>query len=249
LDCCSTLSPETLPLDIVLLAGTGLAISLGHCIGMCGPLVGVYSLRQRALGITGWRLLPQLLLYHAGRLLGYASIGFALGLLGSATLLTTDGKAAQGALSCVLGLFMLLLGCGLAGWLPTRRWVESGFLQRFVARRMGGLLDADTPGRRFTLGVGNGFLPCGPVYMVALTAAAAGNGWRGALAMLAFGVGTLPVLLVLGLGVGQLAGRARRFFNGLGVALVLVLACQLILRGLAAWNLVPHLRFGEFVIW
>lgn len=249
MDCCSTLSPETLPLDVVLLAGTGLAISLGHCIGMCGPLVGAFTVRQKALGIEGWRLLPHLLLYHAGRLLGYAAIGFALGLLGSATLLTTDGKPAQGALSLVVGVFMLLLGLGLAGWLPTQRWVESGPLQRFVVRRMGGLLDADTPGRRFTLGLGNGFLPCGPVYTIALTAAAAGDGLRGALAMLAFGIGTLPVLLLLGMGVGQLAGRLRRFFNALGAVLVLLLAVQLILRGLAAWNVVPHLRFGEFVVW
>jgi sulfite exporter TauE/SafE len=243
------MSEATMPFEFVLLAGTGLAISLGHCIGMCGPLVGAVSVSQRSDGAGSWTLFWRLLVYHGGRLSSYMLLGAGLGLLGSATLLTDDGKAVQGGLSVLVGLLMLLLGIGLLGWLPTQRWLESGRVQNLVAGRLRSLLDARTAPRRWTLGMANGFLPCGPVYTVAMTAAATGSPWKGALAMLFFGLGTVPVLLALGLGAAGLSVARRRFFNRLGAALVLAMALQLVLRGLAAWGLVAHLRYGEIVIW
>jgi len=250
MDCCGTPASEaTLAFDVLLLAGTGLAISLGHCIGMCGPLVGAVSVAQRADGVGTWALSWRLAVYHAGRLSSYMLIGAGLGLLGSATLLTGDGKSIQGGLSIFVGLMMLLLGVGLLGWLPTQRWLESGRIQRLVAGRLQGLLSARTTPRRWALGMANGFLPCGPVYTVALTAAATGSAAKGALAMLFFGLGTVPVLLALGLGAARLSLARRRFFNRLGAVLVLAMAVQLVLRGLAAWGVVSHLRYGELVIW
>ncbi len=238
-----------MPFEFVLLVGTGLAISLGHCIGMCGPLVGAVSVAQRRDGAGAWILFWRLAIYHAGRLSSYMLIGAGLGLLGSATLLTGDGKAVQGGLSVFVGLLMLLLGVGLLGWLPTQRWLESGRIQRMVAGRLQGLLTAQSIPRRWALGMANGFLPCGPVYTVAMTAAATGHVFKGALAMLFFGLGTVPVLLALGLGAARLSVTRRRFFNRLGAILVLAMALQLVLRGLAAWGLVAHLRYGELVIW
>lgn len=249
MDCCGTVAHETLPFTFALLFGTGAAISLGHCLGMCGPLVGAVSVAQRRDGAGGWRLLARLLLYHAGRLSGYMIIGAVLGLLGSATLLTGDGKLVQGGLSVGVGLLMLLLGIGLLGWLPTQRWLESGPLQRLVAGRLSSLLNADTAPRRWALGLANGFLPCGPVYTVAMTSAATGTPGEGALAMLFFGLGTVPVLVALGLGAATLGARRRALFSRLGASLVLLMSAQLILRGLAAWGWVAHLRFGEVVIW
>ena len=70
---------------------------------------------------------------------------------------------------------------------------------------------------RYLLGVANGFLPCGPVYTVALTAAATGSAAKGALAMLFFGLGTVPVLLALGLGAARLSLNIVTYLAGLGV--------------------------------
>jgi len=247
-DCCGD-AVTAMPFTFALLAGTGVAISLGHCVGMCGPLVGAVSVSQRADGAGSLTLFLRLLVYHLGRLSGYMFIGAVLGLLGSATLLTSDGKTIQGGLSILVGVFMLLLGIGLLGWLPTQRWLESGRMQRLVAGRLQKLLSArSTPGR-WALGLANGFLPCGPVYTVAMTSAATGSPGKGALAMLFFGLGTVPVLLALGLGAAKLSATRRRFFNRLGAVLVLALALQLILRGFAAWGWVGHFRYGEVVIW
>ncbi len=249
MDCCGTPTHEALPFTYALLFGTGLAMSLGHCIGMCGPLVGAVSMAQRSDGPRPLTLLGRLALYHTGRLSGYMIIGAAMGLLGSATLLTSDGKLIQGGLSVGVGLFMLLLGIGLLGWLPTQRWLESGPLQRLVAGKLPALLNARSAPRRWALGLANGFLPCGPVYTVAMTSAATGEPGRGALAMLLFGLGTVPVLIALGMGVATLGARSRTVFNRLGAILVLLMSVQLILRGMAAWGWVSHLRFGEVVIW
>ena len=84
--CCGPeLLGDAVTLDALLLLSTGLVISLGHCIGMCGPLVGAYSAAQRSGERSVWRMLPALLIYHVGRLLAYALIGLALGFVGSAT--------------------------------------------------------------------------------------------------------------------------------------------------------------------
>jgi sulfite exporter TauE/SafE len=82
-----------------------------------------------------------------------------------------------------------------------------------------------------------------------MAAAATGSIWRGGVAMLAFGLGTVPVLLALGLGAGRIGVRARQLFNRVGAVLLLLIAAQLILRGLSAWGVVSHFRIGEFVVW
>ena len=247
--CCDTPAPLTQPFEIPLLLLTGLLISLGHCVGMCGPLVTAYSAAQGRQDAPARRLLPRLMLYHGGRLSGYAVLGAGMALLGSTALLAGEGRWIQGGLSLLVGALMLLLALGLAGWLPTQRWVESGPWSRAVGRRIRGLLAADTAPRRYALGVANGFLPCGPVFTVAMTAAATGAAWKGAVAMLAFGLGTVPMMLAIGLGAARLGAQRRRVFNLIGTGLILLMAVQLVMRGLAAWEVAPHLRWGEFVIW
>ena len=249
MDCCGGGMPAVAgSLDWWLLLGTGLTISLGHCLGMCGPLVTAFSLTQRRDGTGGWRLLPRLLVYHTGRLGGYALLGAAFGLVGAAADLGRS-RSLQGGFSLLVGVMMLLLALGLLGWLPSRRWVESGPLQRLVADRLGRWLQGGGWGRRLLFGLGNGLLPCGPVYAVALRAAAARHPLTGAGAMAAFGLGTVPVLLILGFGAGSLPSRWRSFFNRLGAVLVLIMAVQLILRGGAALGWVGHFRWGDVVFW
>jgi len=240
---------EAKTLDGLLLLGTGFTISLGHCVGMCGPLVGAVSLAWRQQGRRYSALIPALLLYHLGRLGSYSLIGLAFGLLGTATQQAGQGRTIQGGLSLLAGLLMCLLGFGLLGWLPTQRWVESGRLGQAVAARFRGLLGRRDLGAALLLGAANGFLPCGPVYAVAAGTVAAASPLLGAGAMMLFGLGTVPVVLALGLGAGRLTPKAQGRFARIGALLVLLIGLQLILRGCAAFGWVPHLHFGELVIW
>lgn len=247
--CCSpNLLPEAQSLDAWLLLGTGFSISLGHCTGMCGPLVGAVALAQGGKLGGGRALLPAFLVYHLGRLAAYALIGAFFGLLGGALAGAVQARTIQGALALGVGLLMALLGLGLAGWLPTARWVESGRLAGFITGRLRALLGRHDAGSRLLMGMVNGLLPCGPVYAIALGGIAAGSLWRGALAMLLFGAGTLPLLLALGLGASRLEPRLQGRFTRLAALLVLIIGLQLFLRGAAAFGWIGHLRHGEFVI-
>jgi sulfite exporter TauE/SafE len=248
-DCCSpTLLPDQPALDAAFYFTTGLLMSLGHCTGMCGPLVSAYAVAQ-CQGCPSGRKpgLGNFLTYNAGRIASYATIGLILGLVGSAASLDRSQRA-QAWLALAVGAVMLLLGLGLAGWLPTRRWVESSRLAGVVVGRMRGLLGAQDPGRRFLLGVGNGFLPCGPVYVMAVGTLAAASPWLGAGAMALYGLGTLPVMVALGLGAGHLGPALQRRLTGLGAVVVLLVAVQLGLRGAATLGWIAHWRIGELVL-
>jgi hypothetical protein len=247
MDCCHPgLMADAPTIDAMVYLTTGFLMSLGHCLGMCGPLVAAYAAAQ---GRGRWLVsLPPQLLYHAGRVTTYALLGLLLGLIGSATRLA--GSAAfPGGLSLLIGGMMLALGLGLAGWLPTQRWVESSRFGGAVACRARGLLSTRRHGGRFLLGVANGLLPCGPVYAMALGTVTAAKPVLGAGAMAMFGLGTVPVLIAAGLGAGRLGPAVQRRFNQAGSILVLLIGVQLALRGAAALGWVAHLRFGEIVVW
>ena len=241
--------PQVASFDALLLFTTGIAISLGHCVGMCGPLMLLFA-RIQGEGRGGrWALLPSLLIYHTGRILAYGAIGLGLGLIGAATHVSSGQLLVQGVLSMVVGLLMLLMGLSLHGLLPMQRRIESGPLGERIGIRIRSFLHSRGIGGRFLLGVANGFLPCGPVYAVAFGALAAASPLRGALAMLIFGLGTLPVLLVLLLLGGRLGAGMQRRFRHLGAFLVLLIGAQLLLRGAAALAWLPHLNLGRITLW
>jgi sulfite exporter TauE/SafE len=248
-DCCSpALMPDTPTVDAMLYFTTGLLMSLGHCTGMCGPLVSAYAVAQCNACPTGrkpgvWNFL----VYNSGRITSYALIGLVLGLVGTAAQLE-DSRTVQSVLAMVAGALMLLLAVGLTGKLPTGRWVESSALGAIVIGRMRNLLTAQDPGRRYLLGVGNGFLPCGPVYAMAAGTLAAASPWAGAGAMALFGLGTLPVLMLLGLGAGRIGPAVQRRLTWLGAVVMLMVALQLGARGAAGLGWIGHWRIGEFVI-
>jgi sulfite exporter TauE/SafE len=236
-------------LDLPLLFLTGLTVSLGHCVGMCGPIQTAFSLEQSRRGAGPRRLLPGLLLYHGGRVLAYVSIGAAFALVGSVTRFGDTTRTLQGGLSLAAGLLMLGVALGVMGLAPVRGWAEPDWGGGFVTRRMQGLLAGSGRLQRGGLGFLNGLLPCGPVYAVALGAAAAAHVLVGMLLLGVYGLGTVPVLVVLGLVSGRLSPRIRQGFTRVGGVFLLVLALQLGLRGAATLGWLPHLHLGRFVIW
>jgi sulfite exporter TauE/SafE len=87
------------------------------------------------------------------------------------------------------------------------------------------------------------------VYSALLTASARGQPLASGLAMVVFGAGTVPALLVFGVGAGTLGVGVRRTFSRMAGFLIVVIGCQLILRGMAWLGLVPHLRLGGLMLW
>lgn len=192
-----------------------------HCLGMCGSIVGVFtaqmpqspiqlspggrkgnrlSLWERVGFNTGARW-PFHLAYSSGRVASYALAGALVGAVGSAGLLLRDAVPVQHLLFGLSSLMLIVLGMYLAGLWGVVRIIEqagSGLwkrLQPYTAR----LLPVNTLPRALGLGALWGWLPCGLVYSVLITALASGSASQGALIMLAFGVGTLPNLLAIGL--------------------------------------------------
>jgi sulfite exporter TauE/SafE len=204
---------------------SGLLGSLGHCLGMCGPLVTMFGVQFRARRLAG---LPYHLLYHTGRLGVYALFGALVGGLGSALGMGDSFGRVAGTVSLFLGLGVVLLGLGYLGWLPLGRIEGAG---GWLSRAMGWALRQGSSLRALVLGALNGLLPCG----------AAG--------MAVFGLGTLPALLVMGVGAGALSVRVRQAFVRVAGVLIVIVGVQLMLRGLAGWGAVPHFHLGKVMLW
>jgi sulfite exporter TauE/SafE len=103
--------------------------------------------------------------------------------------------------------------------------------------------------RVLALGALNGLLPCGLVYSALLVAASTGGPLTGAAGMAVFGLGTLPALLIMGVGAGALSARVRQVFARVAGVLIMLVGVQLVLRGLAGWGVVPHVHLGRLMLW
>jgi uncharacterized protein len=180
-----------------------------HCIGMCGGIVGALTMglpddtRKSPL-----KLLPYLLTYNSGRLLSYALAGLLVGLLSNSTSeLFQLGRYPVGGI--VGGLFMVALGIYIGGWLQTMAPLEraGGYIWRLIEPLGRRFMPVRSPAQAMALGLLWGWLPCGLVYSTLALTATTGSAIESSLMMLAFGAGTLPMLLLM----GGFADRLQRF--------------------------------------
>jgi len=202
----------------------GLAGSL-HCVAMCGPLMLALPLS----GSARWGIVGQTLVYQFGRIAMYVVLGLLFGLLGKGVALA----GFQQVLSIAAGAMLLFAAFFAVEWERAARAVPGMHrLTRWVQQRIGLLLR--TPSLRATLGVGmlNGLLPCGLVYAAVAGAISMAGGWQGGVFMALFGLGTLPLLLVL-IGTGQRFGSVwRRRFQIVQPVLLAVAGLLLLSRGM-----------------
>ena len=198
----------------------GLAGS-AHCALMCGPLV----LAVPVVGQTKHSIIASRLIYQLGRISTYAALGLIFGAFGKTLFLA----GFQDWLSIGAGaamLLILLLNLKHVGSLwKGSLWIKSLF---------SGLLKRRSYTALFVLGLANGLLPCGLVYVAATASIAAGSIALSALYMAIFGLGTLPVLL----GIALSSTRLLPLFQGtrlkpLVPVVVSIVALSLILRGLS----------------
>ena len=179
-----------------------------HCVGMCGGIVTALSLSST----TRRPALPMLLAYNFGRITSYALAGAIVGAIGASTILLERFVPAERVLYGLANIMLILLGLYLAGLsravLALERvgsvvWARlQPLMQRFIPVR--------TLPQAFFTGAVWGWLPCGLVYSVLISALATASAAHGALLMLAFGAGTLPNLLAMGLFAQRLQTLTRK---------------------------------------
>lgn len=169
-------------------------LGAGHCAGMCGGIVAALAGQGRRR--SAWVLN---LAYNLGRICSYAVAGALAGGLGQSVF----GKdlTLRLALLVAANLMLLAMGAYLMGRTQALAWVERGGqrLWRRIQPLTGRFLPVRGPAQAFPLGMLWGWLPCGLVYSALVTALGAGAAAQGAAVMVAFGLGTLPTLLMAGL--------------------------------------------------
>jgi sulfite exporter TauE/SafE len=229
---------------VLALLLAGLVGSPMHCVPMCGGFVlgqVADGMARVPLGpLCAWRRLRAglLLPYHLGRLSTYAALGAIAGAGGGALVrLPWFGRLSGVLLLAAAMLFLIQALHRLAPRFGPR--LGSGYAPALWLRLLGRITDRigrDSRAGGYLLGVVLGLLPCGFLYGGLAAAAGAGSGTVGAAGMLAFGLGTVPGLLMVGLG-GQVA--ARRWQAGLTRVSAAVMLCNaallvgLAMRGLA----------------
>lgn len=178
----------------------------GHCLCMCGGLMGALTLAIPAE--RRHQRLRLLVAYNAGRILSYTTAGLLLGLAGWAL---ASGPLAT-LMRSIAGLLLIAMGLYLAGWWSglTRIEAMGRGLWRHIQPVASRLLPVSSLPRALLLGAFWGWLPCGLVYSTLLWAASQGNALHSAALMAAFGLGTWPVLLVTGLAAGRVNRVLRR---------------------------------------
>ncbi len=198
----------------------GLVTSL-HCTLMCGPLQAVVMGKW-----LGGGSLSKVLLYHSGRILTYIAMGLLIGLIGNFIGIQTWQKE----FSLIAGL-SLLLGYFSIQFL---RWDKriNGLITPWLMRIQSKNYQRQSKFKFFVGGSINGLLPCGMVYAALIPAAATGYPGTAGLAMLMFGLGTIPLLVGINLTSNRLFNAHPRLLNKLIPLSVVFVAAILILRGM-----------------
>ncbi len=191
-----------------------------HCLGMCGGIAGLYAVKLEVASIS--RRLTLGIFYNVGRVLGYAVLGFLVA--GISRTMAGVIPALTGPVRLLSGVLIILVGLQIAfHWRPLE-WLERGGnrLWQRIAPTARGLLPVTNAPKALALGFIWGWLPCGLVYSALLIAATSGDALNGAGVMVAFGIGTLPAMVLTGLGAAELQAFMAKTWARRGAGLLIV---------------------------
>ncbi len=191
----------------------------GHCLGMCGGLMGALTLATPPE--HQGRRVRLLLAYNLGRILSYAVAGLLLGIAG----LALANSPAALVLRVIAALLLICMGLYLAGWWSglTRIEVLGRGLWRHIQPLASRLLPVRSLPHALLLGTLWGWLPCGLVYSTLLWAASQGSAIDSGLLMFTFGLGTLPVMLATGLAAQRITTILRQRGVRMAAGLLVIL--------------------------
>ena len=174
--------------------------SFGHCVGMCGGIVIAYSSTKVKNTWTKQLQATVHLLYSFGRITTYMILGALFGLVGG---VVTFDNLTSGIFLISTGVIMVLIGLSLMGKIKFLTVIEHGCSKSpLYQKTFKSLIGSDSLMSFYLLGMLNGLLPCGFVYVFAITAASTGSAFWGAFVMFIFGLSTVPALFSLGFFVG-----------------------------------------------
>lgn len=211
-----------------------------HCVGMCGA----FAVMLNAAAPQGRRLFQRQMVYTIGRTSTYVFLGLACAMAGAALKHRLGGVPYLSPLLTIFaGGVLLATGLRTLGWLPTMKssLFSSGVDQNGrrhtvstkcgAAREFAAMLREPSLGGAFLAGIANGFLPCGLLYGMLALAGSQEAPLQAAAMMAAFGLGTSPVMLFVGLGMPMLRPAARSRVFALAGCWVLVLGAWSVARG------------------
>lgn len=208
----------------ILALVTGLITSL-HCIGMCGPIAIALPLGRKTWIEKAFGTLT----YNVGRTITYAFIGAVFGLLGQGIQMAGFHQWA----SIIIGALMIL-----SVIFPTlfkdKRKIES-FLFGYTGKLIGKFRKLFSNGSipsLFLIGLLNGLLPCGPVYVAVAGALNTGSMVNGILFMILFGIGTIPIMFAIPMLGNIIGAKIRKKFSWVLSVFIILLGVLFILRGL-----------------
>ena len=196
-----------------------------HCVGMCGPIAFMLPVDHHKPA----KKLFQVFLYHMGRLTAYSLIGLIFGFLGKG--LYVFGL--QQRLSIIIGILMIIVIL-----IPYKTFSKYNFskpIYSFLSKiksRLGKELQRKSQDTFLTIGFLNGLLPCGLVYMALFGSIATANPWLGALFMLLFGLGTIPLMTTAVYFGSMLKGNMKKSVQRLIPVFVIIVGLLFILRGM-----------------
>ena len=235
--------------------GLGMLFVIGlltsvHCVAMCGGInlsqcariptgtgkrtsvdpMSMNSELPDASEKTGgnWQsVLRPGFLYHAGRVISYTVIGVLVGALGS--VISFSGPA-KGAVQLAAGVFMVIMGLNMLNLFPWLRRFNPRLPRFFAAKVNAGKTSSKSP---LYVGLLNGLMPCGPLQAMQLYALSTGSAIQGALAMLMFSLGTVPLMFGLSVVSTWLTGRSRGRLLKASAVLVALLGIFMFSSGLS----------------
>lgn len=199
---------------------TGLLSSL-HCVGMCGPI----ALATPTIGQSNTQKWVGKLIYNLGRVFTYSALGAVFGLFGAG--LKIAGW--QQGVSITVGVLMMIVAVVNSSWIE--QYIASG-ITKFTSRNIGVLFQRKTYTALWLIGVLNGLLPCGFVYLALLGAISTQNVFEGVLFMMLFGLGTLPLMYLVSIFGAFMNSKVRNQTRKLMPYFMFVLGLVFIVRGL-----------------
>ncbi len=210
-----------------------------HCIGMCGPIAIALPLH----GNSKFQKLIGGILYNLGRTTTYIIFGFIFGLLGQ----SLGALGFQRWVSITAGVLIIITV--LSPSLFRSNFITSGIFNSLLSKvkyALKKLFSTKSRGSLYSIGLLNGLLPCGPLYMAFIISTGTGNTVNAAFFMLMYGLGTIPLLFLITILGNFISMSVRNKINNLLPVLIVIIGILFILRGL---NLgIPYLSPKEEMI-
>ena len=200
-------------------------ISSFHCVGMCGPIAMMLPVDRN----NEAKKVTQIITYHIGKLTAYGILGLIFGLLGRSFYLA----GMQQQLSIIVGVLMIVVAL-----VPEKIFAKYNFSKPVykiitkVKSSLGQQFKNKSYKSLFTIGLLNGFLPCGMVYVAIFGAIAMQSVSLGVLYMLLFGIGTIPMLTAVIYISNVLSFSFRGTLQKIIPVVAVVIGMLFIIRGL-----------------